>query len=506
MDRRTFLGSASFAAASPLLQSIPSPPKAPVAPDPGFAMPSAAALRDLSKQLGGRIVTRGSPGCGTFNVLSNDRFTAVQPAAIAQCTSVEDIAACVRWAREHRVPIAPRAGGHNFAGYSTTPGLVVAVTDMKMARLDEATGTLDAEAGIQNQDLRALLPKGGEGRWVFSGGTCPTVGAAGLTLGGGMGPNSRWAGLTCDLLTEATVVTADGEVVVANESSHPDLFWALRGSAGRNFGICSAFKYRLAPRPHRESTVYGLEFETRDSCAAAAKAILRGMRSAPASSSVLMIASTWPEGVGCVLWGQHFGDDPQAGALRKELLSLGPAASFERTMPWWDAQSWLMGSPASPRPYLDRSRFVRDAVPDEAIDDLFLRLERYPGVTDDRFGQVAIYGWTGGVINSVPRTATAFVHRDSTAVIRISGVWKLGDDRPAGAAPVPGDIGEWVDGAWGMILPHATDESYQNFPDPRLKDWAEAYYGENLPRLRQVKSRYDPTNVFAFDQAIPAAV
>jgi FAD/FMN-containing dehydrogenase len=148
---------------------------------------------------------------------------------------------------------------------------------------------------------------------VFSGGTCPTVGAAGLTLGGGMGPNSRWAGLTCDLLTEATVVTADGEVVVANESSHPDLFWALRGSAGRNFGICSAFKYRLAPRPHRESTVYGLEFETRDSCAAAAKAILRGMRSAPASSSVLMIASTWPEGVGCVLWGAALRRRPAGG-------------------------------------------------------------------------------------------------------------------------------------------------------------------------------------------------
>lgn len=502
MDRRTFLQSASLAATTPLLGGLPPRPTA--TPPPVPSVP-ASALRDLSRALGGRIVGRGSPGCSSFNVLSNDRFTAVQPLAIAQCTTVEEIAACVKWAREHRVPIAPRAGGHNFAGYSTSPGLVVAVTDMKGTRLDASTGVLVAEAGVQNQDLRAILPQGGEGRWVFSGGTCPTVGAAGLTLGGGMGPNSRWAGLTCDQLIETTIVTADGEVLVASPSSHPDLFWALRGSAGRNFGINASFTYQLAARPHEKSTVYGLEFESRAKCAAAAKVILRGMRSAPPTSSVLMIASSWTDGVGCVMWGQYFGDDPRAAELKKELFALDADYTFERKASWWDAQSWLMGSATAPRPYWDRSRFVRDAVPDEVIDELFHRLERYPGTTDERFGQLAFYGWTGGAINAVPRTATAFVHRDSSAVIRISGVWKLGDDRPAGAAPIPPEIEAWVDGAWDTLLPHATPESYQNFPDPLLKDWATAYYGENLPRLREVKSRHDPTNLFAFEQSIPPA-
>lgn len=504
MHRRTFLQSASLAATTPLLGGLaPSPPAVPPPPTPTEV--PASALRDLSRALGGRLISRGSPGCGTFNTLSNDRFNSVRPLAIAQCTSVEDIVACVKWAREHRVPIAPRAGGHNFAGYSTSPGLVVAVTDMKMMSFDQSSGVLDAQGGIQNQDLRALLPQGGEGRWVFSGGTCPTVGAAGLTLGGGFGPNSRWAGLTCDQLLESTIVTADGEVVVASASSHPDLFWAIRGSAGRNFGIHASFKYQLAARPDDRSTVFGLEFWNREKCAAAAKVILRGMRAAPPTSSVLMIATTWTDGVGCVMWGQHFGSDPAAGELKKELLALDPELSFERKAMWWDAQSWLMGSPTEPRAYWDRSRFVRDPVPDEVVDDLFVRLERYPGTTEERFGQLAFYGWTGGVINKVPRTATAYCHRDSSSLIRISGVWKLGEDRPEGAASIPGEIRDWVDGAWRAVAPHATNESYQNFPDPLLEDWGRAYYGENLPRLRTVKSRYDPTNLFDFEQAIPPA-
>lgn len=164
----------------------------------------------------------------------NLRYAALMPKAVAQCRNAEEIATAIAWARRTETPFALRGGGHNYADASSSRGLIISARRMKCASLKGTT--LRAQAGVQNADLARLLPQGGNSTLLLPGGTCPNVGVVGLTLGGGIGPNAPWAGLTADRLREVTMVTATGDVVTANARENADLFWALRGAAGGNFG------------------------------------------------------------------------------------------------------------------------------------------------------------------------------------------------------------------------------------------------------------------------------
>ncbi len=173
------------------------------------------------------------------------------------CGSTGDAQVVIRWARAVGLPVVPRSGlGHNYAGYSTTPGLLLNMARMRRItatplpaarpltrtygpiRVTHGAGTATVGAGVTNGDLHPLL----EDRGMFvPTGRCPTVGVAGLVLGGGIGFSDKMFGLTCDRLVATTVVLADGRVVEASQDSHPDLFWGCRGGAGNNFGVNTSF-------------------------------------------------------------------------------------------------------------------------------------------------------------------------------------------------------------------------------------------------------------------------
>jgi len=198
---------------------------------------------ELAAGLRGEVVLPGASAYEQAQVLYNMRFDAVKPRAVVFCEATDDVQRTVRWARTHAVRIVPRSGGHSYGGYSTTTGVIVDVSRLNGVTLDSSRHAV-VGAGARLIDVYAGLAQ--HGRTVPAG-SCPTVAIAGLALGGGVGFASRKYGLTCDNLVEATVVLADGSAVVANARAHADLYWALRGGGGGNFGIVARLVFRTHP-------------------------------------------------------------------------------------------------------------------------------------------------------------------------------------------------------------------------------------------------------------------
>ena len=174
--------------------------------------------------------------------LFDPRFDSLHPAGIAYCRNPHDVATCLAFVRKFGVPVAARCGGHSYAGWSSTSGLIIDVTRMSGVNVSGSTATVGA--GTRLIDFYNGLAAHGRG---VPGGSCPTVGIAGLTLGGGVGVVSRAYGLTSDNVQSLQIVTADGQVRTCNSSQNSDLFWACRGGGGGNFGVVTSFTFRTHP-------------------------------------------------------------------------------------------------------------------------------------------------------------------------------------------------------------------------------------------------------------------
>ena len=196
----------------------------------------------LARSLRGSLVRPGDPGYDAARVLYNTRFDSVLPQGVARCSSASDVRACVMFASQTGVPLAVRSGGHSYGGWSTGNGLVLDTGPMRSV---QATGNrMIVGAGARLIELYETLAAAQVG---IGGGSCPTVGIAGLALGGGIGVVARRYGLTCDALTGVQLVTADSRLVTADAANNDDLFWACRGGGGGNFGIATAFDFATFP-------------------------------------------------------------------------------------------------------------------------------------------------------------------------------------------------------------------------------------------------------------------
>lgn len=502
--RRTFLrsmaaGGAGLALTAHTVGRVRAASPAPAAP--------TGALAALARDLPGRILLPGDPAWTELTYQSNSRWLTPPPMALALPESAEEVATCVRWARDAGVPFATRSGGHNYAGHSASPGLVISTIRMKKALLDQATGTLIAGAGVQNADLAIAQRAEGTGRWILPGGTCPSVAITGLTLGGGIGPNGRWAGLTADHLRSTTLVTADGEIVTASADENADLFWALRGIGGGQLGIHTEHVYALAEVPAASSHVLEVLSVGPEAVAAQANALIALLRDGPRTVSALFSSYSDPvDGVVSQLWAQIIEPAEREEEIVRQLVAPGSEITGRGELPWWEAQSWLLGSIDPPKPYWDRSRYAPADLDPAVVEDLVRRLAAFPSESDGTYGELVLYGWLGGAVADVARDATAYVHRDAPLLLRISSIWEeeapLGPDGHPG---IPDLVRSWIEPTWEAALPHLLPESYQNFPDPELADWEPAYYAENLPRLRAVKAAWDPEDLFRHDQSIAPA-
>jgi FAD/FMN-containing dehydrogenase len=460
---------------------------------------------ELARTLRGDVVVRGAPGYDAARVLYDTRFDAIKPRAVVFCESLQDVQRTVRWARRHKVRIVARSGGHSYGGYSTTTGVVVDVSRINRVTLDARRRAV-VGAGAKLIDVYDALWRHGR---TIPAGTCPTVGIAGLTFGGGIGLAARKFGLTCDNLVEATVVLADGRAVVCNARERTDLFWALRGGGGGTFGIVTQLVFRTYPVD--KVVTYALEWPWSD-----AKLVVQAWQKlAPHAPdglfSVLNLSAvagtrSLPR-ITCA--GQFFGSEERLRTLLRPLSQTGRPSRFSvTTRTYMDAQRMWAGCSGTiaechlqPQGQLGRATFkakssyARRPLSARGIDTLIRQIEARQ-TTGTGSGIILLDSY-GGAINRVKKSATAFVHRDALFSMQYLAYWE------SSAAADPNL--RWLRNFYAAMRPYVSPFAYQNYIDPDLKSWAQAYYGSNLPRLVAVKRRYDPANVFRSPQSIPVS-
>ncbi len=464
---------------------------------------SPSALNDLRKKLHGTLLLPGDPGYGPASAEANGRWLGIRPEAVAVCADDADVATCVKWAKEHGVPVAVRGRGHSYGGFSTTTGLVISLERFNQVAPDLAAGTaLVGGAATVNDIFTALENKA----FIIPVGTCPDVGVGGLTLGGGMGYNTHWAGLTCDRLRSSRIVTASGDMLQIDETSHPDLYWACRGGAGGNFGINTSFTFELVPVP---ATVgyYRFEWTGADAAGAVLAAFDTIQQTAPAALNAVVETQAKPvpdggnprDAVYVMSRGQYVGPFAELQDLLKPLLAINPRTSETvQEIPFWDAERHFAGDVESPHSWGDISRYSKDPVPAEAFAKIADLLANCPHRSADANGAFWTLGWVGGPeVAKFKPTDTAYVHRDVSSLLRPTIVWPNGDTQAGN------DLVAWAAECLSVLAPYTLNQSYQNFPNLTITDWQQAYYAENFERLVDVKTIYDKDNLFHYAQSIP---
>jgi FAD/FMN-containing dehydrogenase len=478
----------------------------------------------------GRLLQPGSAGYYPARLQFDPRFDDARPAGIAYCAIPADVSACLAFARRFGVPIAARSGGHSYGGWSTTSGLVIDVSRMSRVTVDAATGTARVGAGTHLIDLYNELAAHGR---AVPGGSCPTVGVAGLALGGGVGVVGRLYGLTCDNVVAVQIVTADGVVRECSQTSDPDLFWACRGGGGGSFGVVTEFTLRTHPAP--DLVLFFLHWPWSQ----AGQVVSAWQSWAPSAPDELwsnLHLSAAPGGTEpqVSVGGTYAGGIAQAQGLLDRLYAAvgsGPSSTFVQSEPYLSVMlveagcaglsvaqchlPWQNPAGMFERvPELAKSDFYTARLPPAGIRALLGHVEQMqlvsgaPGAT----GGVAFDAF-GGVINRVSPDSTAFVHRDALFLAQYTTTWTA---PPSAGTPGPGGPGSaagvrsaavrrqraWLRSFHAAMRPYASGEAYQNYADPDLADWQRAYYGANYPRLQQVKAAVDPTDLFHFPQSI----
>jgi len=451
-------------------------------------------ITGLIATLRGRVVQPHDPDYDTARAVYNAMIDK-HPALIAQCQDVADVIAAVTFAREHHLPLAIRSGGHNGPGLGTVDdGLVIDLSPMNGIRVDPVARTARVEAGAQLGDLHHATQAFG---LATPSGIIATTGVGGITLGGGVGHLTRQFGLAIDNLLEADVVLADGSFVTANETSHPDLFWALRGGGG-NFGVVTSFLFKLHPLPNLYAgpMLWPLEKSAE---------VLRWYRdfivNAPDELNGFFAFLTVPAGPPFPedLWGKkvcgvvwaYTGDNPEAtfAPIRQQFGA--PILDWVGPIPH-DALNSMFDPiyPAGHQWYW-KADFVKE-IPEEAVDIHV----RYGETLPTPLATMHLYP-INGVAGRVGKDDTAWNFRDANWAMVMVGV-----------SPDPADnahMTEWTRNYWSDLHPHSAGGAYVNMMMDEGADRVRASYGGHYDRLAQIKAKYDPGNLFRVNQNIKPA-
>lgn len=478
---------------------------------PGMRTTSAttpATWSALAQDLDGRLIRPGDTTWNTARQLYNTRFDNLKPAAVAYVAHTADIRTALTYAHAHNLHVAIRNGGHSYAGWSSGNGRLV-IDVSKLNRIRASGGTAVIGAGAKLIDVyRALAAKG----VTIPAGSCPTVGVSGLTLGGGHGVVSRAYGLTCDSLTRATLITADGKQLTADATTNKDLFWALRGAGNGNFGVVTELQFKTHPAPQAVTAYMSWPWSK---AAAVLKAwqewgptqpdeiwssfhLANAAGGLPTVSVAAFSLGTYGELQNAVdRLADRIGASATSVSLRRrsyeESMELYAGCSSFTT----DAQCHLPGATPGRSPqgalqretYAAKSDFFDRSISSAGIQTLLTQLKNVRGGS----GSVALTA-LGGAVNRVDPTATAFVHRRSRMLAQYIGAWRAGTSGTAAQS--------WLTGAHDAMKPYASGAAYQNYTDPALRNWRKAYYGDSAPKLARLKKQYDPTGFFTYPQAL----
>jgi FAD/FMN-containing dehydrogenase len=449
----------------------------------------------LQQGLRGPVIAPGDADYDSVRALYNGMIDK-RPRLIARCVDAADVVSAVNFGREQGLLIAIRGGGHNGPGLgSCDDGLMVDLSLMRSVRVDPGNSTVRVDPGCTSGDVDHATHAYG---LAVPFGIVSTTGVAGLTLGGGTGYLTRKYGLTVDNLLEADVVLADGTIVTASPTQHPDLFWALRGGGG-NFGVVTSFLFRA----HPVATVYaGPIFWD----ATHAKAVMQAYRDylpeAPEELGVFVGLKTVPsvdpfprEGWGkraCAIIGAYDGSAADGEKALAPILDNVPEPIFN----WMDeipfpAMQGLF-DPFFPKglQWYWKGDYVA-SLPDEAIDTHIEHAAQAPS----ELSLMHLYP-IDGAVQRVPRDSTAWSARNARWSMVVAGIGSDPAQAPA--------LKSWGRAYWRAVHPFNLEGAYVNFMmDDEVDGRVQATYGENYERLASIKASYDPQNLFRVNQNIP---
>jgi FAD/FMN-containing dehydrogenase len=451
---------------------------------------SAVLLDDLRSAIHGRVIGPGDDDYDAARALMYGGLDP-RPAAIARVADAQDVAAVIALARKRGLPLSVRSGGHSVTGLSVVDGgIVIDVRDLTAIDLDLDGGTAWAGSGLTAVEFSKAISEHG---LAVGFGDTGSVGLGGITLGGGTGYLLRKFGLTIDSLLAAEIVTADGDILTVDAGSHPDLFWAIRGGGG-NFGVATKFRFRLSEVPHFTGGLLVLP--------ATADTVARFVaESEAAPMSVTTIANVMPcppfPGLEAhlgelVILGLLAVADEDAAAERAMAPFRGiatPIADFVRPIPYHEIY------PPEDDDYhplaVSRNLFV-ERIDLPVAEGIMERLEASDASL--RAAQIRVHG---GACARVANDATAFAHRDRRIMVNIACFYEGDEDKPRREAWVE-EFAAWLSGG--------DQAAYVNFLlDEGPERTRAAYPGPTWGRLREIKARYDPTNLFDGNQNIPPA-
>jgi FAD/FMN-containing dehydrogenase len=483
ISRQVFVRGALGAAAGVLVGSCrptaaPGPRIPPAAPGstPPSVVKGPADWIALDNAIDGRVILPSNSGYAEAKNLFNTRFANSTPAAVAAVTSTDDVQKAVAFAAKSDIKIAVRSGGHSYIGASAANSAMV--IDLRQLpggiSYDDGRGLATVSAAADLHSVQTALAAHGQS---IPSGTCPTVGVAGLTLGGGLGSDTRRSGLTCDALVSASVVLPSGEAVTASPDDHADLLWALRGGGGGNFGVVTSFTFRTFPVTDRD--VVTLVFPK----GATEQAIIGWHEWLHTADRAIwgMVNITVGSGTGgcTIVLATPPGDGPSTARDLNGAIGVRPVTNRSRTLNRMDFVRYFEGGADATRPraFVAGSDIVGEMTP-AAAESILAATSAWP---QSAGSASTIIESLSGAVSDVDPGDTAFPWRRHAASVQ----WYA--ETPSLASVDAAN--EWLAKAHVAVQANSVG-GYVNYVEPDTP--ATRYFGGNLARLNAIRQRYDP--------------
>jgi FAD/FMN-containing dehydrogenase len=479
--RRQFFQQTAFAAAALYghpIKGIAEARRIPEEREQNAAPFDATAIRKLASQISGQVITPETPDYESSRLVFNRAFDR-HPALIVSCAGAPDVARALEFAQNQNLPLAVRGGGHSRAGFGVCDGgVVIDLSGMRRVEVDPGKRVARAEAGSLVHDLDNATQRFGLATTL---GGCATVGIAGLTLGGGEGLLQSKYGAACDNLLSARVVTVDGRELEASQNSNPDLFWAIRGGGG-NFGVVTAFEYRLHPV---SEVLSGVLTYPSGRVPDVLQAFDKFAAAAPDEILVLGEALPSKQGPTFLIHVRYFGDPRLQNDLLKPLrVSLKPQEDNVRVMSYLEAQ----GAAFRPAPFahFETNLFLPE-ISAAAVAAITTAINDAP----PQFRVLIVPFF--GAITRVATSDTAFALRQPGYEVDLAANWSVSAEK-ANAV-------QWVKALRDKLQPFAHGV-YVNQLGETSEGLVRTAYGSNYARLAEIKKKYDPANVLRLNQNI----
>ncbi|WP_407842041.1 FAD-binding oxidoreductase (plasmid) [Streptomyces sp. DSM 116496] len=509
ISRRTMLGTAAAGVGVALLPQAAGATAAATSSTPWWSW--------LDLQLDGRLVLPSHAEYPVAKQLELAQFDVINPQAIAYCKTPADVSNAILFARDEGLQFAVRSGGHNYAGASTTTGLVIDVSEMNSIKFGTNNSVTIGPGALNIDVLNTLATKG----LSLSSGGCPTVAAGGFLQGGGLSFMTRSLGVGCDSVKSAQVVLANGSIVTASATKNSDLYWAIRGGGGGNFGVVTSYEltaHVIGPLlvsylffPYERSaeildastrwlvnaprSISGGAYITLPDAAPGAvpttvvTLVSRGTSAELAAETARLLAMT----------GQPVGRNDMTTSYQNLMLNIFGCGSLSQDA-CRRSEKTTTGQLTRPAFGVERMRMVSQPLPLSGWTDVMTAFDAHRAAGQRRTLEIH---WFGGAANDVAASATAYPHRDTLFCVSYrSTTADAANATPAGKAVAQ----QWVDGGFAAVNPHSNGGTYVNYMDPALQDWKQSYYGANYSRLVTVKKKYDPARIFnSTPQSVGAA-